>query len=1025
MKKRFTISQIIFIFIIMLIMVQSIVYISMFQQFDIEDKLKSNDVSTFYNHLHARTKFLDSLFNDRWANLEYVNGISNAAAKRYDISKMTERLTIDVDVVFSLINMNENMRANGAYIILKNNSTGSLDSFVIKDSNPIIQSDTLSDITVQIGDKNISNSIGLALHTNWNPNINLVESREDSLYRIFQIMERNAINRAYETSNWGYWSELKLSSESPDSISYCIPLISKKTNEFYGIVGVVIEKDFLLSNSFKSLYFDNHSNSFSIAKRIRHSQIESETLKKVDSVINSENSIFFKNIVTSNIVNSGKDNSFLFDDEIGIYETEHSFGENLLYKVMSKHDLSQEKPENAMFAVFSPIKLYGTNSSFIGEDWYIVNYMYQEDLFAPANSIINNLYTPIGFIILAEIIFFIIIASMSVKEMNLLISNIKILARNTSSKVEYHSRIYEVDQIFKTIQNLNLEIVNFSSKMEQIIESTDIKIGAVELFKMGKDVIITGSTADLLGFEQEYSNLNVVSRNYFNEKFQHFISVSRIFDSKTDENSNKITITYEIPNLFYKNKYNDLNKDFEDLSYITISKIKKNNRILYILVDETEKINNIIKIRFERDHDALTGLLNDKAFKEKVSGIIDSRIGNGAMIMWDLDNLKYINDNYGHSAGDEYIRATAKILSSANFKNFVLARVAGDEFYAFTYNYMSEESVLKELENLKEKLNSTVIDLSGFKFQIRASTGVSWFKKDSNDVGTLIKYADFAMYNAKKSQKGTIREFDISKYNSDFILSNNSEYISKFIENKELKYAFQPIVSLKNLQILGYEAFMRPTSGNIKSPYGVLRMAKSQSKLDSIEKMTWLNAIEEYHKQPKSHSNAKLFINSFSSISLSDEDKEFLRLNYGDLIEHVVMEIIDHEHINLDTLDDAKFQYMWSCKVSIDDFDEDYSEHISNICLNSNFMKVDMSIIRNIDSDAGKQKIFKKLVEIAHYKHIEVIAEGVETQEELTMIISLGADYAQGFFIAFPDYKITDINVEKKNAILKIIEEIS
>lgn len=1021
MQKRYTITQLLSIFIVVLIIVQSVIYFSMFHQFGIEKKLKTNDISSFYNNLHARSKFLDSLFNEHWANLNYVNTISDSAVKFYNTDysiDQEEKDEIESDILFSLITMNENLRVNGSFIILENEDSNELESFMIMDSNPLIQSGDLSDLILEIGNRDIANEFDLSLSSNWTPKLDTREKND--LNQLFHLLKANAHRNLFDSTKWGYWSEFRLNNEdTPSAISYCIPITTKDKNQFCGVVGLIIEKDYLINNMFKSMYFDNQTNSFSIARRIRHSEVTSEVLLKADENLKMDNSIFFKNIVTS-----GDSENIIFNDEIGIYERDFQDGNNRIYSVMSLDEAENMSNIPNTLAIFTPIKLYGANSSFIGYDWYLINYVHYDDLFEPTHNIINNLYTPIGINMLAEIIFFVIMSSMSLKELNLLLSNIKILAKNPNNKLLYNSKIYEVDQIFKTIQNLNTEIVNFSSKMEQILESTDIKIGAVEVFKSNKDVIITGSTAFLLGFDENLNDSFFVNRNYFNEKFQNFISVARIFDSKNDPDTNKITITYEIPNEFYNKIQGSQIYEQNDVRYITVSKIQKENRVLYIIVDETEKIKNIIKIRFERDHDSLTGLLNGKAFRKKVAHTIDNGIVNGAMIMWDLDNLKYINDNYGHGAGDSYIKETAKILGRVKFKNYIVARIAGDEFYAFVYNFVSEDLVLKALEDLKDNLNSTVLYLNNTEIRIKASTGISWYKKDSNDVATLIKYADFAMYNAKKSQKGTIREFDISKYNSDFILSNNHEYINKFIENKELKYAFQPIVDIKSVEIFGYEAFMRPTSGNIKSPYGVLRMAKSQSKLDSIEKMTWLNAIEEYNLQIKGNEGKKLFINSFSNISISGEDEEYLYSNFSNIIKDVVMEIIDHEHTNFPELvNNSKFKNMWCCKVSYDDFGEDYESHIISICSSSNYMKVDMSIIRNIDANAQKQNIFSKLVSIAHKQNIKVISEGVETYNELKTVIKLGTDYAQGFYIGFPDFKVGELSAEKRRNLQKVIND--
>ena len=160
----------------------------------------------------------------------------------------------------------------------------------------------------------------------------------------------------------------------------------------------------------------------------------------------------------------------------------------------------------------------------------------------------------------------------------------------------------------------------------------------------------------------------------------------------------------------------------------------------------------------------------------------------------------------------------------------------------------------------------------------------------------LIKYADFAMYEIKNSVRGGIKDFEIRVATAriSFML-HSSEDLNRLIENELIDFVFQPIIDVESQTVYGYEMLMRPKMENLKTPSEVLRIARAQSRLYQIERLTWFKAMEAVDRYHQRLQGKKLFINSISSLRLSPEDLEKLDRLYGRYNSQVVIELTESE----------------------------------------------------------------------------------------------------------------------------------
>ena len=414
------------------------------------------------------------------------------------------------------------------------------------------------------------------------------------------------------------------------------------------------------------------------------------------------------------------------------------------------------------------------------------------------------------------------------------------------------------------------------------------------------------------------------------------------------------------------------------------------------------------RIEHERDYDILTGLYNRQAFRRACEELFahPEKLGHAALVMTDLDNLKQINDTYGHDWGDQYLRQTGRCLAQSVPSGTLCARLSGDEFLLFFYGYRSRGEIRRKLEELQDALHTSTSTLpNGSALHISISAGVAWYPENSTNYNTLKKYADFAMYQVKHSEKGEMREFDVGVYNQEACAQQTRNEFEEMLRQEAVDYYFQPIFSARSGRVVAYEALMRPQMPTLRSPLAVLKLARELGRLYDIERLTIFKASETFRNLRRKgliREDALLFVNSIASISLNDGDVQEYKRLYSDLLPDFVVEITEEEELDLKELERKRYVPGASGTVALDDYGSGYSNGNSLLTIEPRYVKVDISIIRNIDTNADKQQFLTGLVTYAKPRSIQVLAEGVETMAELQKVLELGVDLLQGYGCARP-----------------------
>ncbi|MDO4800116.1 MAG: EAL domain-containing protein, partial [Bacillota bacterium] len=435
------------------------------------------------------------------------------------------------------------------------------------------------------------------------------------------------------------------------------------------------------------------------------------------------------------------------------------------------------------------------------------------------------------------------------------------------------------------------------------------------------------------------------------------------------------------------------------------------NRIYHFVMNYSQEVRNKMRILYERDHDGITSLLNRFAFRERVNQtLVERPARRAAMVMWDLDDLKYVNDTYGHDYGDKYLKYAGTVLSTIQTPETFVSRVSGDEFFAFIPFDEGKERVIEMVQSLRSRMLESRLVIGEYSdIPIRATAGIAWYPEDGSTFEELKRHADFAMYTAKRSEKGSIAEFDMTLYEGDAILITGREQFNAFLEREEADFAFQPIVDLKQGKVFAFEALMRPTSKHITNVFDVMRIAKMQSKLKAIEWMTWNGVLTKAKQNLDVIGDRRIFINSIASVAFDESEIEELESRFGSLLSHLVVEITESERLEYRSIDvQRKLKGRWKTKMAIDDFGTAYSSESMLLEVMPDFVKLDMTLIRNIHEDVSRQKLVANILDYVETRGIKLIAEGVEQLEELRFLKKIGVPYVQGFYLGKPSLYIVD-----------------
>jgi len=440
-----------------------------------------------------------------------------------------------------------------------------------------------------------------------------------------------------------------------------------------------------------------------------------------------------------------------------------------------------------------------------------------------------------------------------------------------------------------------------------------------------------------------------------------------------------------------------------------ISPYYKNNEVVAAtLVASDVSVRKVLD--WQLRHDELTGLVNRAQFSTQVTSLIsEKKAGEKLAIFFiDLDHFNLINDCFGHEIGDKLLIRISRLLKNKIEKNEILARLGGDEF-AILKRIKSEDSEAKKYAELLNEILKQPLEIDGFDIHPSASIGLVIVNDDS-EVTDLMQDADAALYHAKSKGRNRFECFDQEMRDQVVKKVSMGNELRKAIEDDQFEAYYQPFTDLTDKKVSGFEALIRwnhPAKGMIP-PIEFIPVAEETGLIFSItRKMLSLvcQQIKKWHDMGLEG----------VSVSVNCSARDFNEQNMQDVIAETIQETganikqLEIELTESSIMDDIENSIetmraltSMGIKISIDDFGTGYSSfsYIKRFSIDK--LKIDQTFIKDTPNDRDDVAIVEAIIAMAHKLKLKVVAEGVETKEQLEFLKKAQCDVIQGYFMGKP-----------------------
>jgi diguanylate cyclase (GGDEF)-like protein/PAS domain S-box-containing protein len=418
------------------------------------------------------------------------------------------------------------------------------------------------------------------------------------------------------------------------------------------------------------------------------------------------------------------------------------------------------------------------------------------------------------------------------------------------------------------------------------------------------------------------------------------------------------------------------------------------------------------QIEYQAYHDALTGLANRRLFQEHLSlalALAQRRENQVAVLFLDLDHFKVINDSLGHSIGDALLQQVSKRLKNAVRDGDTVARVGGDEFTIV----LQELSHAQDAAVVAQKVLRTIaapIDVGPHRLYVTASIGITLFPADGEDAETLLKNADAAMYRAKDEGRNTYQMStrELSRATQERMSVESGLHLA--LEAGEFALLYQPQIDVETMEVVGMEALLRwmhPQRGVIL-PEEFIRVAEERGLIlpigDWVLRQACLD-VRRFHERGMPHVRVAVNLSArqFRDPSLASTVESALR-DSGipphtlelEITESMAMENV---HLTMATLEQFREA---GVMIAIDDFGTGHSSLSYLKRFHIDALKIDRSFVTDLPDAFEDAAIVSSVIQLANGLGMRVVAEGVETSEQLEFLKEAGCREVQGFYFSYP-----------------------
>jgi two-component system CheB/CheR fusion protein len=428
--------------------------------------------------------------------------------------------------------------------------------------------------------------------------------------------------------------------------------------------------------------------------------------------------------------------------------------------------------------------------------------------------------------------------------------------------------------------------------------------------------------------------------------------------------------------------------------------------------DITELKRSEAAIKYHAQHDPLTGLLNRSVLGARLSEAVSGAIRTsqlGALLVLDLDGFKAVNDTMGHSAGDVLLTEVAGRLGETLRRSDTIVRLGGDEFAIILPNVYDIQTVGKVAEKLLAAVQQP-LTIQRRAITPNMSIGISLFPRDGRKSEALLKNADIALYQAKASGRSTYRIYSRDMRSGLEARRKIADALSAAVATDRIEVAFQPQVSLKDGGHVGFEALARWRHNGVDvAPSDFIVIAEETGQIIDLGWRVLRKSVETMRDlRRRGLSVGAVAVNIAAAQLKMAEFPSLVRqlLNERDLLPgDIEIELTENILLHKDSSRISEALQAFRAvgfSIALDDFGTGYASlsHLSRFPVDR--LKIDRSFVRDMCDDAAAHTIVKATIGLAHSLDMTVVAEGIETEDQLTRLRACDCDFGQGYLFSRP-----------------------
>lgn len=988
-RRKTTIVSKIIIPLLATVLAQSVLIVGILTLNGVFEQLRENALSMLSERTQNKHQNLQTDMTQNWTSLastkEKVNTLVAAVLKNRgevyaDIASDADlNAALSRAVAGELVSRIRSNDTTGVFVIWNGiGVAGDPDTVAgvyIRDADPLTDAPDNDDLFLFRGLPPLSRTLDMSLDSYWEASFRFPgqasDTANDFYYQPLLAAQQGLIgNDQHE----GYWARpfLLNSLGSGEVVTYSEPLISAG-GEVYGVIGVELSVSYL-----------------------------GTVLSKGDFV-RSNRGCYFLGVTTDGgetywkvVTGGAKYKQYFHSEDDALFPDAPV--ENARLRVRSTRG-----DEMLRGAVYN-LMLYPASTVFASQQWALIGLEDETTLFAFLQSVRSLILLGAALAVVFGSAVAVLAGRGLVKPVIRLVNSLRESDPNEELVLE-STQIVEIDRLAEAIMALHRDVTQSATRLSKILRLSGLPVGVFEIREDSDIAYCSDDVFTLLGNDDADPHSNQVPCDVCRGL------VERAMAEPVEESVYRLHLP-------------------DGERYVRIRRMADAHGMVGTILDVTDEMRKRLRIERERDHDLLTGILNRRAFESHAEALFikgGAALGVAAMVMFDLDNLKYLNDTYGHDCGDGYIRAFADALLLFGQDRVLMARRSGDEFYAFLYGAKNQAEIRRRIEQVWRSIAERPFPLpDGTPYRIQASAGVAWYPTDAKALNQLIHYADFAMYKAKHGIKGTVEEFSVAGYNDDLFLAGGREALDRLIEQQTIRFAVQPVLSADTGDVFAYELQMRTNMRELPDRSAVLRIAAAEGRLDQIERLTILKGLESVQFMLTNRTmptGVFFFLHTIPGVKMSAQDEQVLSERYGHLLPRLVISITEQEVHSPDCLR-QKLIYIreHGARIAIHEYGSGPDSALALEQTGAEIVKLDMACVHSIDTDGDKQARVRALMTLAREHRAAVLAQGVETREEMRTLIRLGVDYLQGFFLGQPQYRPLNVDKQLKREIRRAVE---